>query len=401
MREMIKKFEVDVAPKVTKFLADIVSTKSLSGKEDAVISRISREMDAVGFDSIKEDGFGNLIGVIEGNGPTIAYDAHIDVVDIGNPDDWATPPFEAVILDGWLYGRGSSDQKAGMASIVYGGWILKQLGIDLPFRYVATAAVQEEDCDGLCWRYIVEKDGFRPDAVVITEPTNNRIYRGHRGRMEVIVRVHGLSAHGAMPQQGKNAIYMMSDIIQEVRELAGDLGQHDFLGAGTLTISGFRSGAPSQCSVADYAEIYIDRRMTLGETRDTVVSELKNLPSVKKYGAEVVVPVYNTPTRTGMVYPVDKYFPTWLVEEGTPILDAALAAGEGVMGEPQTASRWKFSTNGIATMGVYNIPTIGFGPGDEDYAHSPNERCNIAQLPVASMFYALFGFEFAKLFKQS
>ena len=396
MREKILNLGAEISSKVTDFLADLVSTKSLSGQEDAVIARIRQEMQTVGFDSIREDGFGNLIGVIEGKGPTIAYDAHIDVVDVGNPDDWKTPPFQAVIRDGWLYGRGSSDQKAGMASIVYAGWILKRLGVDLPFRFVATAAVQEEDCDGLCWQYMVGKDGFRPDAVVITEPTNNRVYRGHRGRMEVIVRVHGLSAHGAMPDQGKNAIYMMADIVREIRELADDLRDHPFLGKGTLTVSGFKSGAPSQCSVADYAEIYIDRRMTLGETRDTVIAELQGLPSVKKYGAEVVVPKYEKPTRTGMVLPVDKYFPTWLVEEGAPILDAALAAGQGVLGEPQQAGRWKFSTNGVATMGMFGIPTIGFGPGDEDYAHSPNERCRVDQLPVASMFYALFGFEFAK-----
>ncbi len=399
MIDKIKHFEADLAPKVTNFLADIVSIKSLSSQEDAVIARIKQEMEAVGFDSVREDGFGNLIGVIEGDGPTIAFDAHIDVVDAGDTEAWQTPPFEAVIRDGWLYGRGSSDQKAGMASIVYGGWLLKQLGVKLPFRYVATAAVQEEDCDGLCWRYMVEKDGFRPDAVVITEPTNNQVYRGHRGRMEVMIRVRGLSAHGAMPQQGKNAIYMMSDIVQEVRDLSNHLKHHDFLGSGTLTISGFKSGAPSQCSVADYAEIYIDRRMTLGETRDTVVQELQNLPSVKKYGAEVIVPVYERPTRTGLVYPVDKYFPTWLTTEDAPVLKAALEAGESVLGRPQTAGRWKFSTNGVSTMGVYGIPTIGFGPGNEDFAHSPNERCDIAQLPVASMFYALFGFDFAKHFQ--
>ena len=396
LQERIRTIAQELSPQITDFLARIVAAKSLSGKEDQVIQVIREEMTKVGFDEVKEDAFGNLYGFIYGEGPTIAYDAHIDVVDEGDRDAWDTPPFEPVIKDGWLYGRGASDQKAGMASIVYAGAIIKRLGVRPPFNVVATATVQEEDCDGLCWQYIVKKEGFRPDAVVITEPTNLGVYRGHRGRMEVMVQVKGVSAHGAMPQRGKNAIYMMADIVKELQELSERLKDHPFLGKGTLTVSQFSSGAPSQCSVADFAQVYIDRRLTLGETKDTVIEELKSLPSVKNYGAEVIIPSYARPTRTGYVMEVEKYYPTWLLEEDHPLLKAAVKAAETVMKREVVPSRWLFSTNGVATAGMFGIPTVGFGPGNEIYAHSPNEKMELSQLPTASAVYVLLGYEFSK-----
>lgn len=381
--------------RTARFLSDIVRIKSLSGGEGAVVERIAAEMRAVDFGDVVVDRFGNVRGQIGTRGPLVAADAHVDTVDVGNPANWHSDPFSGEIRDGCVWGRGTADQKAGMAAIVYAGKVLRDLGMDLPFRFLGVGSVQEEDCDGLCWQYLVREEGLRPDVVVITEPTVCRVYRGHRGRMEIAVHVAGVSSHGSAPERGVNAIYRMADVLKELEALNDRLAPHPFLGKGTLAVSEIRSTSPSLCAVADSARIHVDRRLTEGETRASAVAEIEALPSVKRYGGRVEVLRYEEPTHTGMVYPTDKYYPTWLLAEDHPALRAAGASYEGLFGEPCVPGRWTFSTNGIATMGMSGIPTLGFGPADERFAHAPDERCEVADLAKAVAFYVAFSFRFA------
>lgn len=378
-----------------EFLSRMIRTRSLSGGEGDVVRLIAAEMNKVGFNGVTIDRFGNVRGEMGGGSPFYAADAHVDTVDVGNPENWHSDPFSGEIKDGWIHGRGTADQKAGMAAIVYAGKVLRELGVDLPFRYLGVGSVQEEDCDGLCWQYLVREENVRPDAVIITEPTVLNVYRGHRGRMEIAVTVAGLSAHGSAPERGINAIYRMAEILKELEGLNERLATHPFLGKGTLAVSDIRSTSPSLCAVADSARIHIDRRLTLGETKDSAVAEILALPAVKRYDAKVEVLTYDLPTHTGLVYPTEKYYPTWLLEDGHPVLEAARRTYEGVLGKPCVPGRWTFSTNGIATMGMFGIPTFGFGPADETFAHAPDEKSPVSDLVRAVEFYASFGFELA------
>ncbi len=386
----ILKMAMNEEENVAKFLADIISIKSLSGEEEEVINRIKREMEEVGFDEVRIDDFGNVIGKIGTGERKIAFDAHVDVVDAGEESLWEFPPFEGKVLNDKIIGRGASDQKAGMAAIVYAGKILKKLGIEGNFTFYGVGSIMEEDCDGLPWVYLIEKEQFKPDIVILTEPTDLGIYRGHRGRMEIEVDVKGKSAHGAFPHLGDNAIYKAAEIVLDIRELAPRLKEHDFLGKGTLTVSRIRGGGPSLCSVADHADIYIDRRLTLGEGLELAVSEIENLPSVKRHGARVMVPVYEKKSYKGYMLPMKKYYPTWLLDEKSPILNRARDAYRGLFKEEPRIGKWTFSTNGVTIAGMYNIPAFGFGPGIESMAHSPNEYCPKEHLPKAVAMYVAF-----------
>lgn len=377
---------------VARFLSDLIRIRSLSSEEGPVIARIFEEMRDVGFDCVRIDGFGNVLGEMGGRGPLIAFDAHVDTVDVGNPDAWDEDPFSGAIQDGAVWGRGAADQKAGMAAVVYAAKVLRDLGVKSPFRFLAVGSVQEEDCDGLCWQYLIREKVVAPDCVVITEPTRCEVYRGHRGRMEIAVSVEGLSAHGSAPERGVNAIYRMADILKELEALNDRLAGHPFLGKGSLTVSEFRSGSPSLCAVADYARIHVDRRLTLGETRESAIGEIEALPSVRRHGARVEVLRYNRPTHTGYVLPAEKYYPCWLFEPGHPAVRAACRTFEALFEAPCAPGRWLFSTNGVATAGMFGVPTVGFGPGDERFAHAPNERCEAEDLVRAVAFYAAFGF---------
>ena len=411
--EAIKKAAEGYKADMVRFLRAMISHPSESCEEKEVVACIKAEMEKLGYDKVEVDGLGNVIGWIGEGEKIIAIDSHIDTVGIGNRENWSADPYEGYETDEIIYGRGGSDQEGGMASAVYSGKIMKDLGlIPAGYKLMIVGSVQEEDCDGMCWQYIVNKDGIRPEFVISTEPTDGGIYRGHRGRMEIRVDVHGVSCHGSAPERGDNAIYKMADILQEIRQLnnngcsestaiKGLVKMLDpkynpehyedarFLGRGTCTVSQIYFTSPSRCAVADSCSISVDRRMTAGETWESCLQEIRDLPAVKKYGEDVQVSMYmyDRPSWTGEVYETEAYFPTWINRESAAHVKALVDAhkalfGDERIGAPSAMStregrpltdKWTFSTNGVAIQGRYGIPCVGFGPGAESQAHAPNE----------------------------
>lgn len=374
---------------MTKFLRDLIAIPGESCREEGVIKRITKEMIELGFDRVDIDPMGNVLGYIGKGEKLIAYDAHIDTVGIGERSNWTFDPYEGYETEEEIGGRGASDQLGGIVSAVYGAKIMKDLGL-LPEQYsiLVTGTVQEEDCDGLCWQYIIQESQIKPEFVVITEPTDGNIYRGQRGRMEIRVEVKGISCHGSAPERGDNAIYKMAEIINEVRALNDKLHVDPFLGKGTLTVSQSFYNSPSRCAVADMSAISIDRRLTAGETYEMALEEIHKLPSVQKYQAEVTMYKYDRPSWTELIYPTDCYFPAWVLPEEHPAAQAAVASYKGMYGEP-LVDKWTFSTNGVSIMGRFGIPCIGFGPGKECEAHAPNEKTWKADLVKCAAVYAM------------
>ena len=410
---------------LSAFLRAMISHPSESCEEKEVVACIKAEMEKLGFDEVEVDGLGNIIGWMGQGDKIIAIDSHIDTVGIGNRDNWTADPYEGWEDDAIIYGRGGSDQEGGMASAVYGAKIMKDLGlIPQGYKIMVVGSVQEEDCDGMCWQYIVNKYFQGPEDarskiefVISTEPTDGGIYRGHRGRMEIRVDVKGVSCHGSAPERGDNAIYKMADILQDVRALnenpaddtvavKGLVKMLDpkfnpehyedarFLGRGTCTTSQIFYTSPSRCAVADSCSISIDRRMTAGETWDSCLQEIRDLPAVKKYGEDVKVSMYmyDRPAWTGTVYETEAYFPTWINKESAAHVQALVDAHHALFGDKRLGhsdaepardamrlrqrpltDKWTFSTNGVAIQGRYGIPCVGFGPGAESQAHAPNE----------------------------
>jgi len=385
--EILKKANTYL-PEMTKFLRDMVRIPSESCEEKDVILRIKEEMEKVGFDHIEIDPMGNLLGRIGHGKHLIAMDGHIDTVGIGELKNWKFDPYQGYENENEIGGRGTSDQEGGMASMVYAGKIIKDLKLEDDYTLLVTATVQEEDCDGLCWQYIIEKDKIRPEFVVITEPTACRIYRGHRGRMEIKVSTTGISCHGSAPERGDNAIFKMAPILLEVKELNNHLKNDPFLGKGTLTVSQIFFSSPSRCAVADGATISIDRRLTLGETYQSALEEIRALPSVKDAKAIVEMYTYERPAYTGLVYPTDSYFPTWVLPLEHEVTQGTIKAYQGLFNQKPVVDKWTFSTNGVSIMGRYGIPCIGFGPGREEEAHAPNEKTYKDELVKACAMYA-------------
>lgn len=384
INEKAKSYRKDMSD----FLRDMIRIPSESCDEEKVVLRIKEEMEKVGFDRVEIDPQGNILGYIGTGDTLIAMDAHIDTVGVGELKNWDYDPYEGFEDDEIILGRGGSDQEGGMASMVYGAKIIKDLGLLDEYTLLVTGTVQEEDCDGLCWQYIIKESGIRPEFVVITEPTSLNIYRGHRGRMEIKVETMGISCHGSAPERGDNAIYKMAPILNELKALHENLHVDPFLGKGSLTVSEVFFSSPSRCAVADGCTISVDRRLTDGETYESALQEIKNLPSVKESGANVSMYKYDRPSYTGLVYPTDCFFPTWVLEEEHAACQTLVEAYKGLFNKEPLVDKWTFSTNAVSIMGRYGIPCIGFGPGHEDQAHAPNEKTWKDELVAAAAMYA-------------
>jgi putative selenium metabolism hydrolase len=379
-------------PAMVRFLREMIAIPSESGAEAAVVARVAAEMEAVGFDEIKIDGMGNVLGRVGSGKTVIVLDGHLDTVGVGDRSTWTRDPYAGAVEGGVIYGRGASDQEAGIAAAVHGAAIIRELGLGGDYQLWVTGTTMEEDCDGLCWQYILREGVLAPDVVVITEPTNLAVYRGHRGRMEMEVRTQGRSCHGSAPERGVNAVYKMAPILGEIERLNETLasGADAFLGKGSVTIAEIRSTSPSLCAVADSCTIHLDRRLTRGETLERAVQEIEALPAVRAAGAKVTVLDYARASYTGLTYPTKKYYPTWVTEAEQPAVRAAVQAAQGALGAAPIVDKWVFSTNGVATAGMFGVPTVGFGPGNEVHAHTPEDQCPVEHLTRAARFYAAF-----------
>ena len=379
----------DYRMECAEVLSGLVKIPSYSGGEEAVCSRIAELCSDYGFDEVRIDGLGSVVARL-GDGPKkMAFDAHIDTVETGDSAQWELDPFSGEIAEGKVFGRGAADQKGGAAAMITAGKILKEVGWHDDYSLYFTFTVLEEDCDGLCWLYLIEEEKLVPDYFISTEPTACKLTRGQRGRMEIECSVKGKSAHGSAPERGDSAAYKTARAALALERLNDDL-QPDpdrFLGKGSVVVSRVEAHGPSQCAVPDQGMLYLDRRLTTGEDAELALSQ------VREYGGDdlntVEVPRYTKKGYRGTEYGQELYFPTWMIPEQHPLVRAGVESYTGLFDGPPVVSCWTFSTNGVAVCGRHSIPSIGFGPGDEDQAHAPNEWNRIADLERCSAFYAM------------
>ena len=386
--------------KVVELLREIIHSPSLSGGEEQVVARLRQEMEVLGYDEIIADPFGSAVGRI-GSGPvTIVYDSHIDTVDVGSRSEWARDPFEPALegkLEGGIvHGRGASDNKAGVASMIHGAALARDLGRLEGVTLYVVGSVQEETCDGLALEHLLTKVLPRPDVVVLGEATGCKLYRGHRGRIEVAVRTEGASCHASAPERGHNPVYDLAGVISEIEALNDRLGYDDFLGSGTIALTKIECETPSLNAVPATATLYVDRRLTLGESPETALDELRKLPSVQAVGGEVSLLSYEKTSYTGMTLSSEKYFPTWVTPEDHESVQAGVAAGEEALGRRPEVGHWVFSTNGCASAGRLGLPTVGFGPANEVHAHTAHDQCPTDDLVESMAFLAAFPTAFTK-----
>ncbi|TAM50058.1 MAG: YgeY family selenium metabolism-linked hydrolase [Acidobacteria bacterium] len=373
--------------RIVRFLREMIAIPAESGRERERCERVKAEYEALGFADARFDGIGSVVARV-GDGPlVIMMDGHIDCVGVGDPQAWTYDPFAGKLEGGRVHGRGAVDELPAIACMAYGAKLLQERGLPPGVRLVLVASVMEEACDGYPLMHLIEDEGVRPQAVVLGEPTNLDVYRGHRGRMAIEVVTKGVSAHGAHCERGVNAVYKIAPIVADIEALNATLRSDDFLGKGTVTVSFIDCKTASLNAVPDEARIVLDRRLTAGESPQTAIEEIRALPHLGD--ADVRVLTWEGRAWTGAPARQEQIFPTWVVPEAHPLVQGVAAAAQEVLGRAPAISRWVFSTNGVATMGRLGIPTVGFAPGREELAHTTDEWVEVADLVTAAAVYSL------------
>jgi putative selenium metabolism hydrolase len=377
-------------PRLAELLSGLIRIPSPSSHEEDAIAFVRREMEDLEPDEVFIDPMGSVVARHGCGRTVILYDSHLDTVGIGDRSSWKSDPYGGIIKDGVIYGRGASDNKAGVISMVGGLRILVSLAARADFTLYVVGIVQEEVCEGLALRVLLEDTGIEPDVVVIGECTGLGISRGHRGRAEIEVKTLGRSCHGSVPAKGDNAIYRMTPIIESIRLMQDGLAQDPFLGKGSIAVTTIECSSASRNAIPDGCRIFVDRRTVPSDTRESVAREIDEI--ARFTGGIVSVTGYNEPSYKGYVRKTEKFFPAWTTEADSQPVLSARQAYRLLFGEEPRVGRWDFSTDGNYSMGVRGIPTIGMGPGEERHVHTSEDQVRIADLTKAAAFYALFPF---------
>lgn len=375
----------DVTQDLLAFSQDLVRIKSCSGQEETIVRFIADKMGALGYDEVTIDGFGNVVGRIGSGTRSLMFDSHVDTVTVNDEASWEVPPFSGEIVDGFLWGRGSVDMKAAAAASIYAAAIAKDRRLAAGKTIYVSCTVFEEDCDGENLKHLFRECHFKPDGMVICEPSGNVITRGHKGKAQIVIRTKGVSAHGSAPEKGVNAIYAMAEIIQRVEKTNLELMQKQGR-RGTLVMSRISSTSASLNAVPSECEVYLDRRMVLGETKGTLQQELDSIIEGKNASWELGT-LHRT-TWTGMAVDYEPFHLAWEIDHEHELAKAFdLAYNETFGAAPELYDYWDFSTNAVTSVAL-GIPTIGFGPGEYKLAHMRDEKCALSQITGACAMYA-------------
>ena len=375
----MKKFENDCL----KFLLKIVSTKSLSKNEKAVSQIVAKEMRRLNYDDVKIDKLGSVIGRIGSGRKKILFDAHIDTVGIADIKQWKTDPFKAVYKNGIIYGRGSCDDKGCVASMIYAGGLINgrtlKGALQGDFTLYVSASVQEEIAEGYGIDFLLKSLKFRPDCVVIGEPSGLKIVRGHKGRAEIKITTKGKSCHASIPDEGENAIYKTLPLIRGISELNKKYKSTSPLGKPVISVTQIETKNASINTIPDNCSFYIDRRTVENETTKQIEIEIE-----KACGKNIRIEY------------LKKFFNAWVLPREHYLVKSAVKSYKKAYKKNVEAVLWPFCTNGSFTMGERKIPTIGFGPGEEKYCHIANERIKFSDVLAAVKFYSIFPLTFSE-----
>lgn len=386
----------DRETEIIELCQDLLRIRSYSGEENHVVERAKKAFSNMGYDDFFVDEYGNIIGHIKGNKPgkNILFDAHIDTVTVPDETKWTENPFGGDIVDKKIYGRGASDMKGAFCAMICAlSYFAKDTNKNFAGDIYVSGVVHEECFEGVASRKISEK--VKPDYVVIGEASNCNLKRGQRGRAEIVVETFGKPAHSANPEKGINAVYEMNKLIEKIIHIEK---QHDdFLGDGILELTDIKSSPyPGASVVPNYCKVTYDRRLLVGETRESVLKPIKDIIDKAEkedpnFKAKVSYASGEEKCYTGNTIAGERFFPGWVLNEQDEYVQKSYNALIKAGLNPEI-THYSFCTNGSHYAGEAGIKTIGFGPSKENLAHTIDEYIEIDQLIKAVKgYYAIAG----------
>jgi putative selenium metabolism hydrolase len=370
------------------FLQEFVSVKSVTYEEGPAVKWYAEKLKEFGFDEVRIDAVGNCLGRV-GNGKTVLlFDAHIDTVEPGKADDWGMDPLKASYVDGIVRGRGAVDDKACLTGFAFAGKALKELGIGGDYTMWVSASISEEDVEGSCVKAMMEVNpDIKPDYIIVGEASEMRLIRGHKGRALIKVVVTGKAAHASAAWRGENALIKALPLIKGVDEMK-EFTADPFLGRGSIEVTKVECDTPSLNTIPGRATVFIDRRISCGESVEDLLKELQ--PLVEQVKGKASIDIEKVSTYTGFDIEQEDYFPSWVIPEDHVLVLTGVKAFRTLFNREPVIGAWDFCTNATHLCGRTGIPAIGLGPGDGSLCHSTQDGVRDDELVEAAAFYAIF-----------
>ncbi len=387
--ERINKYIDKEQDNIVEFLKEFIAVESVTYNEGRAVNFLADKMKEFGFDEVRIDKVGNVLGRVGSGKTVLLYDAHIDTVKPGDASEWGFNPLEARVVDGYVWGRGAVDDKGCLTGLTFAGKAIKALGLEEDFTLWVSGSISEEDVEGSCVKAMMdESPDIKPDFILVAEPSEGRLIRGHKGRALIKITVPGKCAHASAAWRGDNALVKALPIIEGIDKY-NDFVEDPFLGKGTIEVTNVECKTPSLNTIPGEAVITCDRRISCCESLEDLLAEVKpfieNIP-----GCKAEIDTEKVTTYTGYEITCVDYFPSWVMPEDHKIVQAGIEAYKGVFDKEPVVGKWDFCTNATHLCGITGIPSIGFGPGDGSLCHSNEDKISIKELVDAIKFYTAF-----------
>jgi len=365
------------------FANALLRQPSPSGEEGAVVELIVSEMRRLGFDRVWIDENGSAIGILDGAqpGPTLLLDGHCDTVGIPPGIEWTHDPFGGEVDGDAIYGRGAADMKGALAAMIQGAASVDRSR--LCGRVAVSATVMEESLEGASLRTAME--AVRPDFVLIGEATDLNLNRGGRGRAEIHLETVGRPAHSSTPQLGRNAVHDMISVVRVIERLPAR--RDPLLGDTVFALTDIISDPYPACSIIPTrCRATYDRRLITGETPSEVLGMITASPELSGVNLHAQIAAAEYRTYTGKILKGPKFLSAWILPETDFLVQACLKGLRSAGLKPKIGA-YRFCTNAAYSAGVAGVPTVGFGPGREEDAHTVDERLDLRALIAAKRGY--------------
>jgi putative selenium metabolism hydrolase len=387
----INSFMAKEEDNIVQFLKEFIAIESVAYNESKAVEFLANKMKEFGFDEVRIDKVGNVLGRVGSGSTVILYDAHIDTVEPGDEIEWGFNPIEAQIKDGTIHGRGAVDDKGCLTGITYAGKAIKELGLEKDFTLWVSGSVSEEGATGYCVEaMLIESPDIKPDFVLVAEASESRLIRGHKGKALLKIKVPGKCAHASAAWRGENALIKALPIIDGIDKLKC-LNEDPFLGEGTIEVTKVECKTPSLNTIPGEVTVICDRRISCGESMDDIFDEVK--PLIENVsGAKSEIDREKVATYTGYEMTRVDYYPSWVIPEDHKIVVSGIDAYRAVFNREPVVGKWDFCTNATHLCGKAGIPSLGFGPGDGSLCHSNQDKLSIKELLEAIKFYIAFPF---------
>jgi len=368
---------------LTAFSQMLIRQRSLSGEEGAVVELIISEMQSLGFDQVWKDRNGSAIGVLKGTqpGPTLLLDGHCDTVGIAPGISWTHDPFGGEIREGVIYGRGAADMKGALAAMIQAAASVDRSR--LKGEVAVSATVMEESLEGASLQTVMED--LAPDFVVIGEATDLNLNRGGRGRAEIHLETIGRPAHSSSPHLGRNAVHDMTKVIRLIESLP--VKTDALVGQTVFALTDIISDPYPACSmIPSRCRVTYDRRLIAGESPGGVLDAITGSSELQDISLRAEIATADYHTYTGAILRGTKFLPAWAFPETDSFVQACLR-GLRKAGLTPKIGAYRFCTNAAYSAGMAGVPTVGFGPGREEDAHTVDEHLGLESLITAKKGY--------------